>query len=743
MSATIRISEIIPPTPAKSLIPTALYQQPDFQPEAPKVPLSHYVRILNRQRWKIVAFVAMCVLATAIISSRMQPIYQSTVTIDIDRQSPAEPPPPDSGRPSNAPNDPDLFFATQLRVIQSDAVLRPVAEQFHLLSREGQLNNLDPKRLQSILRGPVSLKSLKVSRPPNTYFLLISYRSPDPTLSADVANAIATSYLNHTYNLRIQSSASLSSFMERQTEELRAKMERSNLALAQFEKDLNVINPEEKTNILSSRLLQLNSDYTAAQGARVAKEADWNAIKNGSLEAAQVSSQGEALTRLNESLDQATQRFALVKTTFGPTHPEYRKAASEVQEVQRQIEKARQNISTRTEVEYREALNREEMLKKAVAESKAEWDKVNSQSFQYQRLKQEAEADKTLYDELIRKIREADINSGFQNNNIRIEDVARPAPNPVFPDVRLNLAFAFLASALFAITVALLHDLLDTTLRDPQEAGRFLGLEVIGSMPVDNLGAQLTRSISAGVTNALEKKPSKNGRRQGYHSDTSVFEEAIRTVRNTILLSDSEGQLRSIMITSSIPGEGKSTIAAHLAIANAERGKKTLLVDADLRRPTLHTKFGFAAREGLSNVLTGDLAWQDAVFTVAGTPGLSLLAAGLGSRRVADLIGPRLSSLLDEFAKEYDLVILDCPPVLGFAECLQMASAADGVLIVSKAGETKRKAVAEVISVLRRVRANMIGVLLNQVSRRTFSDDHYYGYSQYGKYQKSTEVTPS
>jgi capsular exopolysaccharide synthesis family protein len=180
-----------------------------------------------------------------------------------------------------------------------------------------------------------------------------------------------------------------------------------------------------------------------------------------------------------------------------------------------------------------------------------------------------------------------------------------------------------------------------------------------------------------------------------------------------------------------------------LAIANAERGKKTLLVDADLRRPTLHTKFGFAAREGLSNVLTGDLAWQDAVFTVAGTPGLSLLAAGLGSRRVADLIGPRLSSLLDEFAKEYDLVILDCPPVLGFAECLQMASAADGVLIVSKAGETKRKAVAEVISVLRRVRANMIGVLLNQVSRRTFSDDHYYGYSQYGKYQKSTEVTPS
>jgi capsular exopolysaccharide synthesis family protein len=233
-------------------------------------------------------------------------------------------------------------------------------------------------------------------------------------------------------------------------------------------------------------------------------------------------------------------------------------------------------------------------------------------------------------------------------------------------------------------------------------------------------------------------KTALSGNRKGYYRSTSDFEESVRTIRNTILLSDFEGRLRSIMLTSAAPGEGKSTIAAHLAIANADRGKKTLLVDGDLRRPSLHSKFGLNPREGLSNVLTGELSWQDVVVPIEGRPNLSFLAAGLGSHRAADLMGPRLATLLDEFAKEYDLVILDSPPLLGFAECLQMATAADGVLIISRAGETRRKAVAELVSVLNRLRANIVGVVLNQVSQNTSADGYsYYGYYRYGHYQKS------
>ena len=737
MSEQTRLPEIIPPGPTNNLPAMAYYPsfppQQEFEPEAPAVPLSHYLWILRRHLWKIVAFVAACVLATAIVSARLQPVYESTATIDIDHQGPAEVVGQDSM--GSAANDTETFLATQIKLIQSDSVVRPVAEQYHLLNLEEQSNHLSSQKVQEMAAAPVSLSQLRVTRPTGTNLLLISYRSTDPRLAADVANATANSYLAHTYNIRIRSSDSLSSFMEKQLDELKAKMERSNLALAQYEKDLDVINPDEKTNILSARLLQLNTEYTNAQAERVSKEAALNTIKSGSVEAALVSSQGGSLTKLSDDLNQARQHFALVKSTYGTTHPEYRKAASELAELEKQFEDTRNNIAERVAAEYSQALNREQMLQKTVADTKAEWESINARSFQYQQLRQEADADKTLYDELIRKIRESDINSGFQNNNISIADAARPTLHPVFPDTRLNLLMAFLASTFLAISAALLLDSLDTTLRDPQEATRFLGVDVIGTMPVDRSAAQLPRPNPPVQAEAIVAKTVPGRNRSGYYTTTSDFEEAVRTIRNTILLSDFEGRLRSIVITSAAPSEGKTTIAAHLAIANADRGKKTLLVDGDLRRPSLHSKFGLSPREGLSNVLTGELPWQDVVLPVEGKPNLSLLPAGPGSHRAADLIGPRLSSLLDEFAKEYDLVILDSPPLLGLAECLQMATAADGVLIISLAGETRRKAVAEVISVLNRVRANIVGVVLNQVSHNTSSDGYsYYGYYHYGHY---------
>jgi capsular exopolysaccharide synthesis family protein len=205
------------------------------------------------------------------------------------------------------------------------------------------------------------------------------------------------------------------------------------------------------------------------------------------------------------------------------------------------------------------------------------------------------------------------------------------------------------------------------------------------------------------------------------------------------MLSDREGRLRSIALTSAIPSEGKTTLSAHLAVANANNGRKTLIVDGDLHRPSIHSAFGLTLRDGLSNVLNGQLHWRDAIMEVEGIPNLSVLSSGAGSHRAADLIGPRLPGLLDEFAREYDLVILDSPPLLGFAECLQMCSATDGVLIVGRAASTQRKAVAAVVSALHRVRANIIGVVLNQVSDTTSAAYAQYGYQQYSRYGNSEE----
>jgi capsular exopolysaccharide synthesis family protein len=760
MPETFTLPAVIPTAPATGVpvpgysIPTP--PQEDFTAKAPAVPLSHYLWILRRHAWKIAVFICTCVLATFVISSRLQPIYESTATIDIDRQAPAEVIGEDSK--VSAPNDADQFLATQVKVIQSDAVLRPVAEKYDLLRKENQLDNANPDRVQRARRAPVVLKRLKVTRTTNTYLLLIGYRSPDPELAADVANAIANSYLEHTYNLRIRSSASLSTFMEGQLDELKAKMERSSQALAQFERELNVINPDEKTNILSARLLQLNTEYTSAQADRVAREAAYNSMTSGSLEAVQVSAQSQSLALLGQRLNEAQEHFAQVKTTFGDTHPEYRKAASQVAELQRQFDDSRKNIADRIGVEYRQALNREQMLQKAVLETKAESDSLNARSFQYQQLKREADADKTLYDELIRKIREAGINAGFQNNNIRISDVGRPALKQVFPNMKLNLLLAFLFSAMLAVGAAVLGDSMDTTLRDPEMASRYLATDVIGILPAVRNSVQLsaigppeseTTALTAPVLNGARKhKASANGngdyrnQGKGYYRTISGFEEAVRTLRNTILLGDFEQRLRSMLITSAGPGEGKTTAAVHLAISHASQGKKTLLVDGDLRRPSVHHKFGLPSDTGFTNVLTGEAPWRDVVIPVPGRPGLFIIPAGPPSHRAADLVGPRIGDLLDEFAKEYDLVILDAPPLLGFAEPLQMATAADGVLVISRAGETRRKAVSGVLAALSRIRANVIGVVLNHVKRDT-SDGYGYGYYGYhyrgGYYQRESE----
>jgi capsular exopolysaccharide synthesis family protein len=716
------------PSPNQTVQP-AWYGYDTEPPDQSAVPLSHYLWILRRQGWKILGFVLGCVAATVIISARLTPIYESTATVDIDRQMPSAAIGQDATRiPAN---DADQFLATQVKLIQSDSVLRPVADQYHLLDVEKQGSQ---KRSQAQEDAPILLKKLKVTRPPNTYLLLISYRSTDPRLAADVANGIARSYVENTYNIQFRSSASLASFMEKQLEELKAKMERSSAALVQFERELNVINPEEKTSILSSRLLQLNTEYTNAQTDRVRKESAWESVQSGSLESAQVSTQGENLKTLSGKLDDARQKFADVKTHYGTNHPEYRKAAVQVEELERQLRDARQNAALRVEVEYREAVNREAMLRTAVSETKAEFDSLNGRSFEYQSLKREADADKTLYEELVRKIKEAGINAAFQNSAIRIADPARANDNPVFPNMRLNVIFAFFFSGLLALGAAVLNDLADKSIRDPEQIASLFKTEVMGSLPMVKSWRRRPSpaSMSEGGTTALV--PADRSEQESRRHNVTGFEEAIRTLRNSILLGSFDRRLRSLMITSATPAEGKTTTAVHLAIAHAQQKHKTLLIDCDMRRPGVHSKLGINPELGLAAVLQNGLQWRGKLVKLVELPDLDILPSGFSSRRAADLIGASLPRILEEAVPDYDLIIIDSPPMLGFPEPLQMAAAVDGVVLVALAGQTNRNAVGSALTTLQRVRAHVVGLVLNEVTKDMSDSYHYYGY--YGKYYR-------
>ena len=660
---------------------TPFYLAPPYQPaedeiEEAKLPLSQYFWILKRHRWRIGGFVTAVMLGTLVVSARLTPIYESTATVDIDRQSPSGVVGEDATR--NALNDSDQFMATQIKLVESDSVLRPVDQRFELRKLEGQSAALSARGEAA----PVTLKQLKVTRPPNTYLMQIGYRSADPQLAADAANAITQSYLEHSYEIRLRSSAGVASFMERQIEELKAKMERSSHALSGFERELNVINPEEKTNILAARLLQLNTEYTNAQGDRLRQEAAYQSVSDGSFDAALAAPQGEALRKLADHRNEAAELFAEVKSHYGANHPEYRKAQAQLNQVEAAIETTRQQIGNRVEIGYREAQRREAMVGDAVTAAKAEFDRMNARSFEYPAVKREADADKNLYEQLVRKIREAGINAGFQNGSIRIADAARPALKPVYPNQLLNLLLAFLLSTLVAVGAAVLSDLLDKTVRDPEQVARTLRTEVIGSLP-------LMKDRRAGSLAALKDGGGGVGEREEH--DLSGFGESVRTLRNSILLSNFDRHYRSLLVTSAAPGEGKTTTAANLAAAHAEQGKRTLLIDGDLRRPSVHRNFNLPSVVGLSNALLGEISWREALVQTASLPHLYILPAGPPSRRASDLVGRGLAELLEEAASEYDLVILDAPPLLGFAEPLQMATAVDGVLVVARAGRTSRK----------------------------------------------------
>jgi capsular exopolysaccharide synthesis family protein len=684
----------------------------DGEDSAGSLPVSHYLWVLRRHKWRLLAFVVLAVASTVIVSSRLTPYYESTATVDIDRLAPTGV----IGQEATGGriNDSDFFLATQMKLIASDSVLRPVVQSLKI-----PVTNAHPD-------APVTLPYLAVTRPAKTYLLQISYRSPDPVFAADVANAVANSYIRHSYEIRYQASAGLSTFMTKQIEELQAKMERSGAALAQFEKELNVINPQEKTNILSARLLQLNEDYTKAQGDRFQKESVAKSVKDGSLEALEASEQGLQIRNLADKLAEDTASFESVKLQYGANHPAYKKAAAQHAELQRQFDALKANIAKRVDIEFREAANREQMLKQTLDETKAESDSLNGKNFEYTNLKREADADRALYEELTRKIREATINAGFQNSAIRLADLARPAVLPVFPKVRQNALLAFAISLFLGIGVVFITDNLDHTLRDPEQVQRQFQTEVLGSLPVVKAWrGQLPGGSKDGALVPREFFGSTKGA-------ANTYEEAVRTLRDSILLPHADSRPHSLLITSATPREGKTTTAVHLAIVHSQQKRKTLLIDADLRRPGVYNHVGVSNDTGLSNVVNDDLDWRSALQSNPDLPYLSILPAGPASRKAADGLGVTLRALISDAAQDFDLVVCDAPPLLGFAESLQIASLVDGVVVVALAGQTERTAVASVLSSLNRLHANVLGLALNEV--RADMSERYYYYGYYGKY---------
>ena len=584
------------PAPARTTVERLSYypaMPEDPEPSSSVVPFAHYLWILRRHKWQLLAFVVVAVASTVVVSSRLTPYYQSTATIDVDRMVPTGVIGADatSSRASSM-NDSDFYLTTQMQLIKSDSVLRPVAQRLKLPL---------PKRADA----PVNLPYLTVARPPKTYLLTISYRDPDPQFAAEVANSVARSYRDYSYLIRYQATAGLSTFMQKQMEDLQAKMERSAEKLAEFQKELNVISPDEKTNILSANLLQLNTEYTNAEADRFKKEAAAKSVTTGSIEALEASEQGEQIRHLVDRIAEANQRFATVKTNYGANHPEYKKAASEQAELQAQFVRLKADVAQRVQVEYQQAVNREEMLKKAVEQTKADFESLNLKTFEYTSLKREADADRTLYEDLSRKIKEAGINAGFQNSSIRLADEARPSTHTGVPE-NLDQCHWSPSSPLrsWALWSSFCPIVSTIACAIRSRSRSICKTEVLGSLPVvkawrGHFPAPIPKTASIAISSAIPA------------AQPTPYEEAIRTLRDSILLPNADSRPRSLLVTSATPREGKTTTAVHLAVVHSQQKRRTLLIDADLRRPGVYHHVGVTNDKGMSNVVNGDMTWRE------------------------------------------------------------------------------------------------------------------------------------
>lgn len=690
----------------------------------PEASLAHFTKVVRRQKYFLMAFVGIAMLAAIVVQLTIPKLYEATTIVKVDRHAAGGVIGQEAAQVSSV-DDMDQIITTQMEIAQSDPVLRPIAEKYNLLKEEKQLSGFTSAQIEAKKAAPIELRRLKITRPPNTYLIKITYRAHDSKLAADVANAIADSLSKHANDTENHSFAEVSEVIARDMVQLRAKMQASAQSLAAFQKELNMVDPEQRTTVLTARLTQLNTEYTNAQSERLRREAILKGVASGNtLASAQAADSDIQNNLLNDAVQRRNamrQQFASIRAFYGENHSEYRKAKQQLEETETEVAQMMANAADRARVEYTQAQRRESGLKMLMDQTKGEVDDLNLRELQYQQLKSEAENDKKLYEDLQTRTQEADINRQFQNATVQIAAAALPPDEQIFPRLIIDLPLAFVLSGLLGICGVVLVNAVDTTFSDPQEVATQLKVDVLATIPA---------AKSLPMAYSLETALAANNASRRFVEGAAKYIEAVRALRSVVYLAAMDRPIRTLLVTSSNSGEGKSTISAHLAMVCAQVGKRVLLIDADLRRPVQHRQFGVECKTGLSDILVDpSSSIEQATLKVKDTD-LYLMPAGPVSRRAADIINIGFCEVLERVRNDFDLIIVDSPPVLGLSDSQELAGMVDGVVVVTKAGETTGRAVSETLTRMNRARANVLGLVLNQVKTGE-AQGYDYSYNYY------------
>lgn len=736
--------------------------------EDDSIDLREYWRILAKRRSVIFSVLATVLVATLVATLLMRPEYRATTTLQIN---------PESGRilayddfePSGRGTaSHQQFLTTQYGVLSSRSLAEAVVRRHDLADHPELTGELRQRSVVAELRAlagivrsaigssdqghsPGSLEAdpalgaegrtraaadrlrerIEIQPERNSQLVHVSFVSLDPGFSAQMANAVAREYIDGTMQRRFDAGSEARRFLQAQLEEMRIALERSDWELADFARRVRVSDLAQNQDMAREGLRSLNENLETVRKELV-QLAGWRElVQRGRLDHLDPVINSAALAELQKRLLDASAEYATLSERFLDDYPTVAATLRRIELLRQEIEAERQRIGAGIIGRF-ETLRAQEMaLEQAIAEREERIMALNEQAVQYNILRREHETNRELYDGLLQRMKEIGVAAGVQESNIAVIDVAQVPAGVFRPVLTKNLAIASVLGLMFGVGLALLLEFLDRSVRHAEDVERLVELPVIGLVPLQQ-EAEWTATAQRQERHVAEGRLSHCSVLQ----PESPVSEAFRSLRTSLTFSTPEGMPRTLLVTSTAQGEGKSTTSANLATVLAQNGSRVLLIDADLRRPSLHRNFRKPRSPGLTNAIAQfehGSGLDRSLIQTTDVEGLSVMPAGQSTPQPTELLSSaRLSRVLADCRDLFDHVVIDAPPILGLADAVVLSRTVDGVLVVVAAGRTGKENFRVAVRRLQQVQAPLLGAVLNLVDLKSpdyaYCSSNYYGY---------------
>ena len=710
------------PSDASLLRPEFLYE-PERTNE---IDLKKIWSVLWRNRLLILSIIAVSLVLGVLSLFLVSPTYRASASVEIEDQPTKVLGTEDFQQVDD--RDPDRLLQTQIDILKSRALAERVANGLNLASNDRFLvaQGISPKpatRQEQII-GTLQ-NHLLVSLPRNSRVVPISFDSHSPAVAAMVANAYAENLIAGNLQRHYDTSSYSKEFLQNQLTLTKARLEKSEEALLSYARSVGLVDPSAgggdpgspnnnaPRSLTSANLIDLNQSLAQAQASRIQAEGRWR-----EAQATPAMSLPDVLS--NPAIQQMTQKRAELQSDYQeqlqhrkPDHPAVQQAAAALKELDGQIASLANSIRNSIHNQYVTAQQQESQLQATVGQLKGATLAEQSLGIRYNILKREVDTNRQLYDGLLQRYKEVSAEAGVTSNNISVIDRADPPLLPVSPNPFLNMSLALFGGLIIAFGAVAALEVFHDGVRGPDEVETRFGTPLLGVVP---------RLVGGGASDALDQPGSQ-------------ISEAYQTVRASVELSTEGGAPRTMLITSCREGEGKTTTAIAMARDAAAAGAKVILIDADMRRPSVHTVLNIPKTPGLSNLLTQSLS-ADSVIRETDMPGLFVMPAGPKPPSPAELLsGAGFRALLTYLKEHYDQVIIDSPPVLGLADAPRLSAAVDGTMIVIEANRSQRGAIDAALRRLTAARARIIGAVLVKFDpkKADVGANYMLGYYAYGE----------